>query len=270
MSNQQGEGLRFNQGKSRYDLIPAFAQEQYARVLTKGAEKYAERNWERGMPWSKVLASLERHLYAIKRGEDVDPETGLLHSAHVMTNAAFLTEYYKIFPQGDDRPTFLTKPSRIGIDIDDVLADFIGAYCERFRNGEAPSFWEFDKDFMTRYESIGQDREFWTSLKTIVAPQDMAFEPVAYITSRPESLREFTEQWLFEVNKYPAAPVFFASDKLETIKKLNIDKFIDDKTSTFKALNKAGVLCYLFSSSHNQYVNAGFRRITKETINSIL
>lgn len=62
---EQDKGLRFNEGKTRYDLVPAFAQEQYARVLTKGAQKYAERNWERGMKWSKVIASLERHLAAI-------------------------------------------------------------------------------------------------------------------------------------------------------------------------------------------------------------
>ena len=37
------KGLRYNAGKTRHDLVPVFAQEQYARVLTKGSEKYAER-----------------------------------------------------------------------------------------------------------------------------------------------------------------------------------------------------------------------------------
>ena len=35
----QDKGLRFNEGKTRYDLIPTFAQEQYAKVLTKGADR---------------------------------------------------------------------------------------------------------------------------------------------------------------------------------------------------------------------------------------
>lgn len=39
----EDKGLRFNHGKTRHDLVPVFAQEQYARVLTKGSEKYAER-----------------------------------------------------------------------------------------------------------------------------------------------------------------------------------------------------------------------------------
>ena len=59
----EDKGLRFNQGKTRHDLVPVFAQEQYARVLTKGSEKYAERNWEFGMKWSKVIASMKRHIH---------------------------------------------------------------------------------------------------------------------------------------------------------------------------------------------------------------
>ncbi len=107
-NEDKDKGLRLNAGKTRHDLAPAFAQEQYAKVLTAGSLKYAERNWELGMRWSKVISSLERHIQAIKRGEDFDLETGILHSAHVMCNAAFLTEYYKIYPEGDDRPSQTT------------------------------------------------------------------------------------------------------------------------------------------------------------------
>lgn len=94
---------RYNEGKPRYDLIPALAQEELAKVLTVGAEKYGIDNWRKGMSWNKVLASLERHLYAFKRGEDRDLETGILHSAHIQANAAFLTEYFYTFPDLDDR-----------------------------------------------------------------------------------------------------------------------------------------------------------------------
>ena len=101
---QDGTGKRFNQGKIRVDLTPAFAQEEYCRVLTIGAEKYGASNWQKGMKWSNVLASLERHLLAIKKGEDYDVETGLLHSAHIMCNA-------------DDRQHKYLTQSRIGLDI---------------------------------------------------------------------------------------------------------------------------------------------------------
>ena len=99
-----GGGLRYNQGKLRFDLVPPYPQEQYVRVLTLGAEKYAPRNWERGMSWTAVAGSLERHLHAWKKCEDNDPETQLHHMAHVMCNAAFLLQYSVTYPQGDDRP----------------------------------------------------------------------------------------------------------------------------------------------------------------------
>jgi hypothetical protein len=55
------------------------------------------------MPWMDMIASAERHLHAIKKGEDYDNESNLLHAAHVMANMAFLIEYYTIYPQGDNR-----------------------------------------------------------------------------------------------------------------------------------------------------------------------
>ncbi len=118
-----GSAVRFNQNKIRYDLLPAFAQEQYASVLTFGAKKYGDHNWKKGMQWTTVLASLERHLEAIKKGEDYDKETGFLHSAHVMCNAGFLTEYYKIYPQGDDRKCSILNLPNIAIEVDGVLRD---------------------------------------------------------------------------------------------------------------------------------------------------
>lgn len=98
-----GNGLRFNSGKLRYELVPVYAQEEYVRVLSAGAKKYGDHNWRLGMPWTTVMACIERHLMAVKKGEDYDPETGLLHTAHIMANSAFLTQFYKDYPQGDDR-----------------------------------------------------------------------------------------------------------------------------------------------------------------------
>lgn len=43
------KGLRYNSGKTRYDLIEPFALEQLANVFTKGSEKYADHNWLKGL-----------------------------------------------------------------------------------------------------------------------------------------------------------------------------------------------------------------------------
>lgn len=97
---------RFNSGKLRYDLVPVHAQEEYVSVLTAGAAKYGDSNWRLGLDWMSVMASLERHLMAWKKGEDLDPETGLPHTAHIMCNAAFLAEYRHIHKDGDNRLPF--------------------------------------------------------------------------------------------------------------------------------------------------------------------
>jgi 5'(3')-deoxyribonucleotidase len=255
------EGLRFNEGKTRHDLVPAFAQEQYAKVLTAGAKKYADRNWEKGMAWSKVLASCERHLQAIKRGEDYDPETGVLHSAHVMCNAAFLTEYYRIFPQGDDRPhKYLAMPP-IGLDIDEVLADWVKHWTAHHKQ-PIPKFWKFDRDIGPKFEALKTNKDFWMGIPVKTSPDDIGFEPHCYITARSIP-SEWTTEWL-DNNGFPAAPVYtvgHGQSKLEIAKRSGISWFVDDNFDTFVELNNNGICCFLFDAPHNARYDVGFKRI---------
>jgi hypothetical protein len=99
-------GLRYNFDKLRYDLIPPLANREYAKVWTQALGKYPEGNWEKGMPWSEVIASALRHLEAIRLGEDIDAESGLLHAAHLQCNAAMLTEYYFTKQDYDNRKKY--------------------------------------------------------------------------------------------------------------------------------------------------------------------
>jgi 5'(3')-deoxyribonucleotidase len=256
------EGLRFNEGKTRYDLVPAFAQEQYAKVLTVGANKYAERNWELGMKWSKVIASLERHIQAIKRGEDFDPEDGLLHSAHAMCNAAFLTEYYKIYPQGDDRPHKYLRNQKIGLDIDEVLCDFVGGCIDRFPDMKDRSVYWNDPHIALNWKSIIDDEAFWLNLKSRVNHDDLGFEPHCYITSRSIPT-ELTKKWL-DLNGFPSVPIYTVGhneSKVEIAKKSGIDIFVDDRFENFVELNNAGICCYLFDAPHNKRYDVGHKRI---------
>ena len=98
-----GGGLRKNEGKLRTDLVPMSTLRSLARVLGKGAEKYEDNNWRRGMKWSTVQASLLRHLMLWIDGEDIDQESGLNHMDHIMANVTFLLEYIEVYPEGDDR-----------------------------------------------------------------------------------------------------------------------------------------------------------------------
>jgi hypothetical protein len=99
------EGKKFDGGKLRMDLIPVEAIEGIARVLTFGAEKYGDRNWEQGIKFGRLYAALLRHLFAWFKGEDTDPESKLNHIDHVLACATFLRTYQaRAMVEFDDRP----------------------------------------------------------------------------------------------------------------------------------------------------------------------
>lgn len=257
------EGLRYNEGKLRYDLVDPWAHEQLVKVFTKGAEKYPARNWEKGMAWSSVIASLKRHLAAIEKGEDFDNETGLLHSAHVMWNAHALTAFYKKYPQGDDRPhQYLNRP-KIGLDIDEVLCDWVGAWTEKF-GYPIPKNWKFSYNNKNELNSFTDSelKEFFLKIPRKMNPDDIPFEPFCYITSRSIPI-EITKEWL-RINGFSCAPVYslnWEESKVEIAKKSGIDIFVDDKYDNFVELNKAGICCYLYDTPHNERYSVGHKRI---------
>lgn len=78
-------------GALPYDLIPyQEITDSFARVAEFGAVKYAPWNWSKGLARVQLLGSLLRHTFAYLRGEDHDRETGLLHTDHILWNAAVL------------------------------------------------------------------------------------------------------------------------------------------------------------------------------------
>lgn len=104
-SDEKGSGARYDAGKVPYELIPTHLLESTAMVFGYGAKKYAAWNWAKGMPWTKVIGCMKRHLAALERGEDIDPESGLPHIGHLMCNALMLEHYMATYKEGDDRPT---------------------------------------------------------------------------------------------------------------------------------------------------------------------
>jgi len=81
--------------KPRPDLISPFAEERQGHWLRMGAAKYAERNWERGMPFSRCVASLKRHVMCYQQGKrDED------HLAAIMFNAMALIHYEEMIERG--------------------------------------------------------------------------------------------------------------------------------------------------------------------------
>lgn len=75
-------------GKGRYDLLSPFVLRRLAVIFEEGTKKYAERNWEKGISFSRVLDSALRHLVQYLEGlEDED------HLARCVWNLCALLHY---------------------------------------------------------------------------------------------------------------------------------------------------------------------------------
>jgi hypothetical protein len=85
------------------DLLDPDFLEHVAQVLGFGANKYDKHNWRQGINVSRLIAAAYRHLGAINRGENVDPESGLHHVAHLGCCVMFLDWMLHYRPDLDDR-----------------------------------------------------------------------------------------------------------------------------------------------------------------------
>ncbi len=97
--SDRGAGLKFDGGKPRWNLLMAGlpdALSSVVQVLTFGAAKYEAHSWrqvENGL--ERYTDALYRHLNAYASGEVNDPESGLPHLAHALTNLMFIIELEK-------------------------------------------------------------------------------------------------------------------------------------------------------------------------------
>lgn len=272
-----GEARRYNKGKLRYELLPEKALKDIVEVYTKGAEKYTiynedgsikddgANNWRKGLPWMSMIGSIERHIKAFKQGEDIDPDLGTKHLANAAWGLMGILEYYKIAPQFDDRPHTYLSDKKIGLDIDEVLCNWLGAWRTLYKIDKEPTSWFFDRQIVERFDAMkeaGTLDPFYANLEPLLTPEDIPFEPHCYITSRPCKL-ETTVAWLDKHN-FPTKPVYCVGSgksKVEVAKESGIDIFVDDAFPNFQALNKAGICTYLYDRPHNKRYDVGHKRI---------
>lgn len=77
-----------------------------AHVMGEGDKDYGEGNWK-GLFMSRIVDAMDRHLLAIKSGEDFDPKSKKPHYAHIAAGASFLAHFHEAGVYGtaqDDRP----------------------------------------------------------------------------------------------------------------------------------------------------------------------
>ena len=240
----------------RYDLIPTRGLEEVHKVLNSKLKEHQINEWRNGLSWSEALSVLEKHLLEFKSGNDYDKK-GLLHIAHVASQALLICEMYKCYPQGDDRVIQTNSPI-ICCDLDDVVFDFIGAYEDRF-GVKVSSYWNGDYNMPDNLEQLKSDKDFWVNMpvKTTIP-----FEVDYYVTARSIPI-EWTQEAI-QRNNLPKAKIYtlnWNESKIDTLKKLKCDIMIDDKHETFKECKRNGIFCYLVTTEANKRYDVGHHRI---------
>lgn len=121
-------------GKGRHDLLPVFVLERDACHYEKGGTKYEDRNWEKGMPFSRCLDSALRHINQYLQGDRTED-----HLAAARFNIACVMHYEEMI-QRDllpaelcDLPSYAPLlPSQVSAE----LAPPLGVVCTAGRVGE--------------------------------------------------------------------------------------------------------------------------------------
>ena len=103
-------------GKGRFDLIPTQGLLRLARLYENGSLKYNDRNWEAGMPISRYVDAIFRHLVKYVAGCDDED-----HLAAIAWNAFAIMhheEKYKGMYSIQDLPEWQGKTTKNIIELE--------------------------------------------------------------------------------------------------------------------------------------------------------
>lgn len=84
-----------SENKSALELISPFFERRLGNWLDRGARRYDRRNWEKGMPIERCIASLKRHTNSYQAG-DTDED----HAAAIACNIMFIIHYEEMIKRG--------------------------------------------------------------------------------------------------------------------------------------------------------------------------
>lgn len=155
----------------------------------------------------------------------------------------------------------------IFLDIDDVIFDFQSAYASKF-NTKRQKNWSKSNLMSRRLNILSKEKNFWLNLPIKNVPN---FIPKGFVSAR--SIHKSWTKESLKLNNIPGRSsvyqVGWGKSKIELLKQLNCQIFIDDKYETFKECHKNGIFCLLMDASHNQKYKTPYR-IYDLNINNIL
>ena len=97
-----------SEGKGCPSLIPVAALRAVAKRFEDGATKYGRNNWQKGIPLSRYVDSLQRHLWQFMEGDTTEDHLGA-----IIWNAMCLTQTKKWIDMG-----------KLPADLDDLCTNF--------------------------------------------------------------------------------------------------------------------------------------------------
>lgn len=109
------EGIKYDEKKLDYTLVPWEAMDEVVEVLMFGAEKYSANNWKKVTPHERYEKAALRHILTYIKGEKNDPESGLSHLSHAMCCLLFL-KYWEIEEQSSvkHKYVYIASPYTLG------------------------------------------------------------------------------------------------------------------------------------------------------------
>ena len=146
---------------------------------------------------------------------------------------------------------------RIALDIDDVLARFMQAYCDKFETDKYPKRLESKIITKNVHRKLMYDKGFWLSLEVKHRPN---FVPELYCTKRVNP-KEYTKKWL-EINGFPKRPVYqmiYQKGNKATMIKGRCDVLIDDSVSNVLKAMASGLPAILMDDDYNQHSDYPYR-----------
>jgi len=89
------EGVKYDDDKLDYTLLPKSALDEVVKVLMYGAKKYPERdNWKKvSDARNRYNKAALRHEFSEVDGETFDPESKLFHLAHAVCSNLFALHF---------------------------------------------------------------------------------------------------------------------------------------------------------------------------------
>lgn len=185
----------------------------------------------------------------------------------------------------------MSKPLKIGFDLDGVLVNFTTPWQELLigrtqKNLFAPDAliggagsWNWDKDagytseeIRSALEWVTEHPSWWNTLPPAKGFWEFEFQrkelerlgaQIYFITARAGSPKNYSQIWLDRWAPNSTNTLMMSAEKGLSAKALGLDAYIDDKLENAidVAVDSPGTRSYLLHYRHNAGIEAGFRRV---------